>query len=122
VGAVVSFTGLVRDTDWSWSITRRWRNARWSRSWTRLVHAGRFWGAIVVHRYGVLEVGDPIVLVLTASSHRAEAFQAAEFLMDWLKTRAPFWKKAPEGWVNAKVADDESAERWNLNELNPLSV
>jgi molybdopterin synthase catalytic subunit len=69
-------------------------------------------GAIIVHRYGKLAVGDPIVLVLTASSHRAAAFQSAEYLMDWLKTRAPFWKKGGAGWVDAKTADEIAANRW----------
>jgi molybdopterin synthase catalytic subunit len=58
------------------------------------------------------EAGEPIVLVATASAHRLPAFEAAEFLMDWLKTRAPFWKRAPGGWVAAKAGDDVAAERW----------
>ncbi|MDI4663359.1 molybdenum cofactor biosynthesis protein MoaE [Xanthobacter autotrophicus] len=77
-------------------------------------------GAIVVHRHGRLVPGDPIVFVATASAHRAAAFAAAEFLMDWLKTSAPFWKKeelagqGPEAgaWVEAKASDDAAAERW----------
>ena len=74
-------------------------------------------GATVIHRYGRMVPGDNIVLVVTASAHRAAAFEAAEFLMDWLKTSAPFWKmeERDEGtaWVAAKGEDDDAAERWN---------
>jgi len=70
----------------------------------------------VIHRYGRLTPGEPIVLVVTASSHRREAFEAAEFLMDYLKTRAPFWKREERAggavWVEAKGADDDAAARW----------
>jgi molybdopterin synthase catalytic subunit len=73
-------------------------------------------GVTVIHRYGRIEPGEVIVLVATASSHREAAFSAASFLMDYLKTRAPFWKRveAPGGtvWVEAKTADDNAAERW----------
>ncbi|MFN3592482.1 MAG: molybdenum cofactor biosynthesis protein MoaE, partial [Thermaurantiacus sp.] len=93
IGAVVAFTGQVRATPlelehWPGMAERQMRHlldeacARWPLA-----------GAIVVHRFGRLEVGEPIVLVATASAHRAPAFAAAEFLMDWLKTRAPFWKR-----------------------------
>jgi molybdopterin synthase catalytic subunit len=71
----------------------------------------------VIHRYGRIAPGEPIVLVIAASSHRQAAFAAAEFLMDYLKTRAPFWKQVekPGGknWVEAKAADDAAAERWS---------
>jgi molybdopterin synthase catalytic subunit len=74
-------------------------------------------GVTVIHRYGRIAPGEPIVLVMTASSHRQPAFAAAEFLMDYLKTRAPFWKQVekPGGktWVEAKAADDAAAERWS---------
>ena len=76
-------------------------------------------GAIVRHRFGKVAPGEPIVLVLVASAHRDAAFDAARFLMDFLKTRAPFWKKEHRrdgtsgGWVEAKAADDAAAERWN---------
>jgi molybdopterin synthase catalytic subunit len=70
----------------------------------------------VIHRFGRLVPGDNIVLVVTASAHRGEAFAAAEFLMDYLKTRAPFWKQEERGsataWVDAKGTDDAAAERW----------
>ena len=70
----------------------------------------------VIHRVGRLLPGDQIVLVAVAASHRGEAFQACEFIMDWLKTEAPFWKKeeTPDGarWVDARVSDDEAKRRW----------
>jgi molybdopterin synthase catalytic subunit len=70
----------------------------------------------VIHRYGRIAAGEPIVLVLAASSHRHDAFAAAEFLMDYLKTRAPFWKQVEAAggtnWVDAKQSDDSAAERW----------
>jgi molybdopterin synthase catalytic subunit len=78
-------------------------------------------GATVIHRYGRIAPGEGIVLVVTASSHREAAFAAAEFLMDYLKTRAPFWKQVEKAggktgdkiWVEAKASDDNAAERWD---------
>jgi molybdopterin synthase catalytic subunit len=78
-------------------------------------------GVTVIHRYGRIAPGEVIVLVVTASSHREAAFAAASFLMDYLKTRAPFWKQVESSgntsiektWVEAKVADDAAAERWS---------
>ncbi len=75
-------------------------------------------GAIVIHRYGRIALGERIVLVAVAAKHREAAFAAAEMLMDYLKTRAPFWKRAIrsdgaiEGWIEAKKEDDQSAARW----------
>jgi molybdopterin synthase catalytic subunit len=73
-------------------------------------------GVTVIHRHGRLVPGANVVLVITASSHRQAAFEAAEFLMDYLKTRAPFWKQEERGsvttWVEAKAADDTAADRW----------
>ena len=81
--------------------------------------ANRRWAldqSLVIHRYGRLTAGEDIVLVLTASAHRADAFEACAFLIDWLKTRAPFWKleetQAGARWVEAKASDDEAAARW----------
>ncbi|MGE4242504.1 molybdopterin synthase catalytic subunit MoaE [Ramlibacter sp.] len=75
-------------------------------------------GVRVIHRVGLLQPQDQIVLVAVTSSHRGESFRACEFLMDYLKTHAPFWKKeqTPEGerWVDARVADDEALKRWGL--------
>ena len=76
-------------------------------------------GLTVIHRTGRVAPGEPIVLVVTASAHRKAAFEAAQFLMDYLKTKAPFWKKeirsnsASGGWVKAHGADDEAADRWS---------
>lgn len=80
-------------------------------------------GARVVHRVGPLDPGEQIVLVVVTSSHRGDAFAACEFLMDYLKTQAPFWKKEhrPDGsaeWVDARVADDAALERWGLASAN----
>ena len=73
-------------------------------------------GALIIHRVGRLLPGERIMMVATASPHRAAAFEAAEFLMDYLKTRAPFWKKEEVGgegrWVDAREEDDEAADRW----------
>ena len=72
--------------------------------------------SLVIHRYGRLEPGDQIVMVATASAHRQAAFEACEFLMDWLKTKAPFWKleetEAGAQWVDARDSDDTAAARW----------
>ncbi len=73
---------------------------------------------LIVHRYGTLAPGDDIVLVIATSSHREAAFEACHFLIDWLKTKAPFWKMEQgqhgDHWVAAKASDDESASRWDL--------
>lgn len=112
VGAVVTFTGQVRAEplflDHYPAMAQRQLDAL-------LVEARSRWpilGAIVIHRFGALAVGEPIVLVATASAHRADAFDSAVFLMDWLKTRAPFWKRGADGWVDARTSDDEAAKRW----------
>jgi molybdopterin synthase catalytic subunit len=81
----------------------------------------RLAASLIVHRYGRLVPGDNIVLVITAASHRQDAFDAAQFLMDYLKTSAPFWKKEElaEGggrWVEAKATDDRAAERWRARD------
>ena len=79
----------------------------------------------VIHRYGELQADDQIVLVAVASAHRGDAFAACEFIMDYLKTRAPFWKKEhrPEGarWVEARATDDEAAERWRASSQGGLT-
>jgi molybdopterin synthase catalytic subunit len=73
--------------------------------------------ALIIHRYGTLQPGDDIVLVITCSAHRDAAFEACQFLMDWLKTKAPFWKleAGPQGvhWVESKEKDDAAAKRWD---------
>jgi len=120
-GAVVTFTGLVRDvpgglsgmeiehypgmTEKALTAIRAEAMARWSLA-----------DALIIHRYGQLRPGDLIMMVAAASRHRADAFAAAEFLMDYLKSRAPFWKKeeTPQGarWVDARDDDEAAATRW----------
>lgn len=126
IGAVVTFTGLCRAQDAPGgapliALTLEHYPGMAEEEIGRLVEQARArWpliGATVIHRYGRMVPGDNIVLVVTASAHRAAAFEAAEFLMDWLKTSAPFWKmeERDEGtaWVAAKGEDDDAAERWN---------
>ena len=129
VGAVCTFTGTVRD-----------RNDGLNVSSMELEHypgmtekaiesmideaMARFdiFGARVVHRVGLLQPLDQVVLVAVTSAHRGQSFQACEFLMDYLKTQAPFWKKeqTPEGarWVDARVSDDAALARWGLDAGN----
>jgi len=112
VGAIVSFVGQVRDEALE---LEHYPEMALRQMEAVLATARARWplkGATLIHRYGRLEVGAPIVLVLTASSHRQAAFEAADFLMDWLKTRAPFWKKGAEGWVEAKATDEAATARW----------
>lgn len=124
VGAIVTFTGTVRDTAGGKPITsmelehypgmteaeltrvEAEANARWPLQ-----------ASLIIHRYGKLKPGDNIVLVIAASPHRHAAFEAASYLMDFLKTRAPFWKKetftdGSGGWVDARESDDAALERW----------
>jgi molybdopterin synthase catalytic subunit len=120
-GAIVTFTGVVRDdtgrmqalelehypgmTERAITAIAGEARARWSLS-----------DVLVIHRYGRLAVGEQIMMVATAARHRREAFEAAEFLMDFLKSRAPFWKKeiGPDGqsWVAAKDSDEDALRRW----------
>ena len=123
IGAVVSFTGFVRDFNENPEVTAltlehypgmteqaleqiaQQAQERW-----------RIKGLRIIHRVGRLEPGDPIVLVVTASAHRQDAFDACHFIMDFLKTRAPFWKKehTADGdyWVSARSSDAEAVQRW----------
>ena len=120
VGAIVSFTGIVRGDDGITSMTLEHYAGMTEREIARHVEEAcarwPLWGVTVIHRIGELAPGDNIVLVATASSHRQAAFEAAEFLMDYLKTQAPFWKQETRGdrtaWVEAKAADDAAANRW----------
>ena len=115
-GAVASFVGVVRDVP----MTLEHYPGMTENAIKKIVEEARTrWQVLdyaVIHRYGDLQPGDQIVLVAIASSHRADAFAACQFIMDYLKTQAPFWKKEhhPEGarWVNALEADDEAAARW----------
>jgi molybdopterin synthase catalytic subunit len=123
VGAVASFVGIVRDVnegDRVSEMTLEHYPGMTERSIEGIMdEARRRWDvidALVVHRVGVLKPTDPIVLVVVASGHRGDAFAACEFIMDYLKTQAPFWKKEHTGegarWVEARASDDAAAERW----------
>ena len=116
IGAVASFIGQVRDV----AMTLEHYPGMTEKALAAIVEEAKGrWQIIdctVIHRHGELKPTDPIVLVVVASAHRGDAFAACEFLMDYLKTRAPFWKKeqTPEGerWVEARSSDDEAAARW----------
>ncbi len=116
IGAVASFVGLVRDV----RMTLEHYPGMTESAIRKIVEeaAGRWqvMDCTVIHRYGDLQPNDQIVLVAVASAHRRDAFAACEFVMDYLKTQAPFWKKEhrPGGatWVEARAADDEAADRW----------
>jgi molybdopterin synthase catalytic subunit len=123
VGAVASFVGVVRDRndgDTVATLTLEHYPGMTEKAIEGIVAEARSrWNIIdvtVVHRVGELKPLDQIVLVVVAGGHRGDAFAACEFIMDYLKTRAPFWKKelTPEGarWVDARAADDDAAERW----------
>jgi len=123
VGAVASFVGIVRDLnegDAVATLTLEHYPGMTEKSLEEIVaQAQQRWDiydALVVHRVGTLKPLDQIVLVVVTSAHRGESFKACEFLMDYLKTRAPFWKKevTPEGarWVDARASDDAAADRW----------
>jgi len=125
VGAVVTFTGLVRgdadDRGDLVSLTLEHYPTMTERALASIAaEAAARWpltGGLVVHRVGRMVPGEAIVVVATASAHRAAAFEAAEFLMDWLKTRAPFWKAEERAggttWVAARASDDSAAARWD---------
>jgi len=122
IGAVVTFTGLCRDEDGRLAALELEHYPGMAETEiARIVaEAETRWplqGMRVIHRVGKLAPGDRIVLVVAASRHRQAAFEAANFVMDFLKTRAPFWKKEHTGegagdWVDAKEADDAATERW----------
>jgi len=120
-GAVASFTGLVRGDDGLIELTLEQYPAMTHRALSAIVEeAERRWpllGATVIHRCGTMRVGDRIVFVGTAARHRAAALDACAFLIDWLKTKAPFWKceafaDGRRRWVEARADDDGAAARW----------
>jgi molybdopterin synthase catalytic subunit len=129
IGAVVTFTGVVRDKNDGKplrAMTLEHYPGMTEAELERVeAEAARRWplqASLIVHRVGELRPGDNIVLVVTASAHRQAAFDAASFLMDYLKTRAPFWKKeitadGAEHWVDARETDDAAAERWKSPKL-----
>lgn len=132
VGAMCSFVGTVRDRNAPGAagsvqamelehypgMTERSIEAMVDEALRRF----DIFGARVVHRVGVLQPTEGVVLVAVSSAHRGQSFQACEFLMDYLKTQAPFWKKetTPEGahWVDARVSDDEALARWGIAARN----
>lgn len=128
IGAVASFIGLVRDHNLVareqaavQTLTLEHYPGMTEKALQRIAgQASERWplqAVRIVHRVGELSIGDPIVLVLTASAHRQAAFDACQYIMDILKTEAPFWKKErlPDGserWVDARASDDQAAQRW----------
>jgi molybdopterin synthase catalytic subunit len=123
IGALVTFTGICRGAESGEPIAalslEHYPGMAEAEIVRHVEEAKTRWpllGVTVIHRYGRIAPGENIVLVVTASSHREAAFAAAEFLMDYLKTRAPFWKqvesKSGKTWVEAKDADDAAAARW----------
>ena len=123
IGAVVTFTGICRGDENGEPIAaltlEHYAGMAEAEIGRHVAEAERRWpllGVTVIHRHGRITPGENIVLVVTASSHRQAAFESAEFLMDYLKTRAPFWKQVERAgearWVDAKSVDDAAAERW----------
>ena len=126
IGGVTSFIGLVRDlagADQIKAMTLEHYPGMTEQQLAAIeAEAKQRWpldAVLIVHRYGELKPGDRIVLVVTASSHRDAAFDACRFLIDWLKTKAPFWKmeetSAGPRWVEAKDSDDQAAARWKAD-------
>ena len=123
IGGVTSFIGLVRDMageDHISAMNLEHYPAMTTKQLAAIeAEANRRWplqASLIIHRHGRLEPGDRIVLVVAASAHRQAAFEACQFLIDWLKTKAPFWKleETPSGgkWVDARANDDAAAARW----------
>ena len=128
IGAVVTFTGLCRAEGGRLAALEleHYPGMAEAEIGSVAAEAARRWplqGLVAIHRFGRILPGEPIVLVVTASAHRVAAFEAATFLMDYLKTRAPFWKKehladgSSGGWVEAKAHDDLAAERWSAAQV-----
>jgi molybdopterin synthase catalytic subunit len=126
IGAIASFVGLARDLNEGSGVTAMTLEhypGMTEKALAALVdEACARWTLLdvtVIHRVGRLLPGDPIVLVAVAGQHRGEAFAACEFIMDYLKTQAPFWKKEDtadgERWVEARASDDAAAARWNAS-------
>ncbi len=121
IGGIAAFVGLCRADDGLAAMVLEHYPAMTEAAIARIAaEAERRWpltGCTVIHRVGRLVPGDPIVLVLTASAHRAAALESCAFLIDWLKTKAPFWKReefadGTSRWVDAKADDDAAAARW----------
>lgn len=132
IGAIASFVGLVRDVNDGAGVaalTLEHYSGMTEKALSGIVEQARArWELIdctVIHRIGELYPADPIVLVIVASAHRGDAFAACEYIMDYLKTEAPFWKKekTPEGdrWVESRDIDDAAAGRWKAHDTLPKS-
>jgi len=126
IGAVVTFSGLCRDEAGTLAALEleHYPGMAEAEIMRIAMEAARRWplaGLTAIHRYGKIRPGENIVLVVAASSHRQAAFEAATFLMDYLKSRAPFWKRehltdgSQGGWVEMKAADEHAASRWRLD-------
>ncbi len=124
IGGVASFIGYVRDENQDGAVAAMTLEHYPAMTEKKLeeieAEAHRRWpleASLIIHRVGRLEPGDPIVLVATASAHRQAAFESCQFLMDWLKTKAPFWKQEKtakgERWVEARSIDDAAAKSWD---------
>ena len=129
IGAICSFVGTVRDRnegDQVATLELEHYPGMTESSINKMISEAQsrfdIFGAVVIHRVGLLMPLDQIVLVAVSSAHRGESFQACEFLMDYLKTQAPFWKKelTPQGhrWVDARVSDDQALKRWGIDSAN----
>ncbi|WP_343313980.1 molybdenum cofactor biosynthesis protein MoaE [Brucella sp. BE17] len=127
IGAIISFTGLCRDEDGRLSALELEHYPGMAEAeLTRIAEQAKarwpLFGISIIHRFGLIRPGENIVLVITASSHRQAAFEAASFVMDFLKTGAPFWKREhraqgePGGWIAAKEEDDRNRARWKKNQ------
>ena len=130
IGAIACFIGVVRDLNDGEAIasmTLEHYPGMTERALEDIVAQAKsrwdLYDVVVVHRVGALRPADPIVLVVVTSAHRGEAFAACEFVMDYLKTEAPFWKKeatqAGERWVEARASDDDARERWESDVPKP---
>ncbi|HEY8048961.1 MAG TPA: molybdenum cofactor biosynthesis protein MoaE [Ramlibacter sp.] len=126
VGAVCSFVGTVRSSGGVAAMELEHYPGMTERAIEAMVDEAQrrfdIFGVRVIHRVGELKPGEQIVMVAVTSAHRHQSFQACEFLMDYLKTQAPFWKKehTPQGaqWVDARVSDDEALTRWGIEAKN----
>ena len=123
MGALVTFTGLVRDTDGTLQAMElehypAMTEAALEEIENQTITRWSLSASLIIHRYGNMKPGDQIMMVATAAPHRADAFEAAEYLMDYLKSRAPFWKKehlknGQAEWVSAKDEDETALDRWS---------
>ena len=122
IGALVTFTGIVRgqkSQTLDYMVIEHYPGMTEKQIYLIVEEAFKRWkisDALVIHRYGKLDPGEPIMMVATAAEHRIEAFEAAEYLMDYLKSKAPFWKKevlnGEEHWVQSASEDETALSRW----------